>query len=367
MSVSARKRVSAVLVAVILPLLISACSQTSDLAGSVRSMVMPASSHGYSAREKECLMRAMFFESNRSSRDGLVAVGTVVMNRVRSGKYGNTICEVVGQPRQFAPGVMTRKMNSKALPDVEAAADAVLKGERHPKVKNAMFFHTAGLKFPYKNMHYTVVAGGNAFYEKRGRKGEPVVLPPERTPVQPVVMVAQADVRPVAAEQARTAASGRSTAMMSSRGDDAQVATARVASKPATMPAPAADQPVAAAMQTTDAPTPPATRQAEPVAVAMAIDGPSPSAGANAAAPFPDAPASADPVLPAVTDAVPTSERKVAEAARADGWTTGAPALAASRSAPATVTAVSFDVDPGDADAIGAMISSQERPAMSFN
>ncbi|MFI0845220.1 cell wall hydrolase [Mesorhizobium sp. IMUNJ 23232] len=366
MSVSARKRVSVVLVAVILPLLISACSQTGDLAGSVRSMVMPAGYHGYSAREKECLMRAMFFESNRSSRDGLVAVGTVVMNRVRSGKYGDTICEVVGQPRQFAPGVMTRKMNSKALPDVEAAADAVLKGERHPKVKNAMFFHTAGLKFPYKNMHYTVVAGGNAFYEKRGRKGEPVVLPPERA--QPVVMVAQANIKPVTAARARPAASGRSTAMMSSRGDDAQVAMARVAPKPATIPAPAADQPVAVAMQPADAPTPPAAaQQAEPVAVAMAIDGPSPSAKANAAAPFPDAPAPADPVLPAVTDAVPTSERKVAEAARADGWTTGAPALAASAPEPATVTAASFEVDADDADAIGAMISGQDRPAMGFN
>jgi hypothetical protein len=367
--VSARKRVSAVLVAVILPLLISACSQTSDLAGSVRSMVMPAGYHGYSARDKECLMRAMFFESNRSSRDGLVAVGTVVMNRVRSGKYGDTICEVVGQPRQFAPGVMTRKMNSKALPDVEAAADAVLKGERHPKVKNAMFFHTAGLKFPYKNMHYTVVAGGNAFYEKRGRKGEPVVLPPERT-VQPVVMVAQADIKPVTAARARPAAGERATAMMSTRGGDTQVAMARVAPRPATVPT--AEQPVAVATLTADAPAPAvAGQQAEPVAVAMAIDGPSPSAGANAAAPFPNAPAPADPVLPAVTQAVPTPERKVAEAARTDGWTAGAPALVSSKTAPmpepATATAVSFDVDPDDADAIGAMISSQDRPAMGFN
>ena len=29
-----------------------------------------------------------------------------------------------------------------------------------------MFFHTAGLHFPYRNMHYILVAGGNAFYEK---------------------------------------------------------------------------------------------------------------------------------------------------------------------------------------------------------
>ena len=126
--------------------------------------------NAYSGDERECLARAMFFESHRSSREGLIAVGTVVINRMKSGEYPNTICGVVGQKNQFAPGVLTRKMNSKALPDVMAAADAVLAGERHPAVGKAKFFHQAGLKFPYKNMHYVAVAGGNAFYDKRSRK-----------------------------------------------------------------------------------------------------------------------------------------------------------------------------------------------------
>jgi spore germination cell wall hydrolase CwlJ-like protein len=91
------------------------------------------------------------------------------MNRVKSDQYPDTICGVVGQKNQFAPGVLSRKMNSKALPDVMAAADAVLAGERHPAIHTAKFFHTAGLKFPYKNMHYVLEAGGNAFYEKRSR------------------------------------------------------------------------------------------------------------------------------------------------------------------------------------------------------
>jgi len=135
----------------------------------------------------------MFFESNRSSRDGMIAVGTVVMNRLRSGNHGITICQVVGEPGQFAPGVMTRPMNSKAMPDVEEAADAVLKGERKAKLKNTMYFHTAGLKFPYKNMHYTMVAGGNAFYEKRGRNWQPL-------PDEPTTMVASVTPRPPVAE-----------------------------------------------------------------------------------------------------------------------------------------------------------------------
>ena len=118
---------------------------------------------------RECLMRAMYFESIRSSKEGLLAVGTVVMNRVESPKFPSTVCGVVGQRKQFAPGVMTRKMrgNTAELADL---ADEILAGKRHPGVKRAKFFHQAGLRFPYKNMHYVLKAGGNEFYEKRSRK-----------------------------------------------------------------------------------------------------------------------------------------------------------------------------------------------------
>ncbi|MBZ9762048.1 cell wall hydrolase [Mesorhizobium sp. CA8] len=171
------------------PLLLAGCSQTTSSHGMSVSGLTDAltpsflSSRSYTMKDKECLQRAMFFESNRSSRDGMIAVGTVVMNRLRSGQHGNTICEVVGERGQFAPGVLTRPMNSRALPDVEEAANAVLKGERKAKLKNTMYFHTAGLRFPYKNMHYTMVAGGNAFYEKRGRNWQPL-------PDEPIVAMA---------------------------------------------------------------------------------------------------------------------------------------------------------------------------------
>ncbi|EJF79703.1 cell wall hydrolase [Bartonella doshiae] len=126
----------------------------------------------YPLTERQCLMRAMYFESNRTSREGMIAVGTVVMNRVNSTAYPKTICGVVGQYKQFAPGVLTRSMDEPAsVARVKEAADAVLRGERDKKVKNAMFFHTAGLTFPYTNMYYVRVAGGNAFYEKRSRNG----------------------------------------------------------------------------------------------------------------------------------------------------------------------------------------------------
>ncbi|RUY75807.1 cell wall hydrolase, partial [Mesorhizobium sp. M7A.F.Ca.CA.001.10.2.1] len=206
--IATRWKTPLLLGAVISPLFLAACSQTTSHGMSVASLTdaitpgfLSSRAYSHTPKDKECLERAMFFESNRSSRDGMIAVGTVVMNRLRSGKHGSTICQVVGERGQFAPGVMTRPMNSRAMPDVEEAAEAVLKGERKAKLKNTMFFHTAGLRFPYKNMHYTMVAGGNAFYEKRGRNWQPLPDEPQvaiasaapQKPAEPVTMVASAE------------------------------------------------------------------------------------------------------------------------------------------------------------------------------
>lgn len=154
------------------------------------------------------MTRVMYFESNRSSDDGMLAVGTVVMNRVESDKYPDTVCEVVGQKNQFAQGVLSRPMNEGAsLARAQRMATKVLEGARHRRVGNALFFHTAGYNFPYRNMHYVAIAGGNAFYERRnpgnGRRNTTQIeiaraTPPERrpTPVRdaPVPMPAVAEV-----------------------------------------------------------------------------------------------------------------------------------------------------------------------------
>ncbi len=113
------------------------------------------------------MARAMYFESNRSSRDGMIAVGSVVMNRVQSDDFPSSVCAVVSQRNQFAPGVMRKTMRGEARALAEASAIAVLRGERHPNVGRARFFHAAWYNANFNNIHYVVTAGGNAFYEKR--------------------------------------------------------------------------------------------------------------------------------------------------------------------------------------------------------
>ncbi|MEP7240487.1 MAG: cell wall hydrolase [Devosia sp.] len=115
----------------------------------------------------ECMTRVMYFESNRSSADGMLAVGTVVMNRVHDRRFPHTVCAVVGQQNQFAPGVMWLPMREgRGLSLAREMARRVLAGERHREVGGAEFFHTSGYSFPYTNMHYVAEAGGNAFYWK---------------------------------------------------------------------------------------------------------------------------------------------------------------------------------------------------------
>lgn len=116
---------------------------------------------------RQCLTRVMYFESNRSSEEGMLAVGTVVMNRLADPEYPKSVCAVVGQRNQFADGVMWKPMKEKrSMARAAQVADAVLAGARHPGVRAAKHFHTAGLRFPYDNMHYVLEAGGNEFYEK---------------------------------------------------------------------------------------------------------------------------------------------------------------------------------------------------------
>lgn len=50
----------------------------------------------------ECLASAIYFESRGEPLEGQLAVAEVILNRVRSGRFRSTICNVVTQPSQFS-------------------------------------------------------------------------------------------------------------------------------------------------------------------------------------------------------------------------------------------------------------------------
>jgi len=52
--------------------------------------------------EQDCLANAVYFEARGEPIEGQLAVAEVVLNRTLSGRYPQTICEVVEQPWQFS-------------------------------------------------------------------------------------------------------------------------------------------------------------------------------------------------------------------------------------------------------------------------
>ncbi len=194
--------------------------------------------------QRNCLIRAMYFESNRSSKDGLLAVGTVVMNRVKSPTYPNTVCEVVSQPHQFAPGVMTRELDPKQMGLATKTADDVLDGKRSKAVGDAMYFHVAGLKIPYR-VRYVTVAGGNAFYVKLPRRHHLF----KRKDIE-VASAADAEEAAAEAAAAKTRTSWSSSSKIASSKSSSKATATKTASKTAHTKPPAS---VAAATQATTA------------------------------------------------------------------------------------------------------------------
>lgn len=52
--------------------------------------------------QQDCLASAVYFEARGEPAEGQLAVAEVVLNRVASGRYPDTICAVVEQPWQFS-------------------------------------------------------------------------------------------------------------------------------------------------------------------------------------------------------------------------------------------------------------------------
>ncbi|WP_270395566.1 cell wall hydrolase [Mediterraneibacter massiliensis] len=83
-----------------------------------------------SGDEQSLLAALIYCEAGNQPYEGQVAVGAVVMNRVRSGAYPNTIAEVIYQPGQFGPamtGWLDSVLSSGGYTDtaMQAAADAL--------------------------------------------------------------------------------------------------------------------------------------------------------------------------------------------------------------------------------------------------
>lgn len=94
--------------------------------------------------ELECMAKVVLHEAGNQPRAGQLAVAQLIVNRVESGRFADTVCGVVNQPGQF---FQTSRYNPRRDTAAWASAVAVSReasaGQSADVAPGAMFFRAA--------------------------------------------------------------------------------------------------------------------------------------------------------------------------------------------------------------------------------
>jgi len=125
-------------------------------------------------REVRCLSQAIYYEARGESYRGQVAVGEVVMNRVRSKAYPDDVCSVVYQGSnrvtgcQFTftcDGALGHRARGRAWERAQRVATQILLGRTSPLTQRATHYHTFAVNPSWSaSLVETVAIGSHQFY-----------------------------------------------------------------------------------------------------------------------------------------------------------------------------------------------------------
>lgn len=135
--------------------------------GNLTSLVSQLRSSDAGSRELECLAGAIYFESKSEPLSGQLAVGQVIANRSKSGRFPASYCGVVFQRSQFS-FVRGRSMppiprSSHQWKTAVAIAQIVHQALHVSTVPKALFFHARRVS-PRWRLTRVGTVGNHVFY-----------------------------------------------------------------------------------------------------------------------------------------------------------------------------------------------------------
>ena len=122
------------------------------------------------SRDMRCLATAVYFEAKGEPLEGQLAVAQVILNRVKSGRYSDSICGVVYQPGQFSftrDRRPDRPSNAAAFETAQAIAVIAATDAWKKVAPRAMSFHARRVAPGWRNMERVSVIGNHVFYAYR--------------------------------------------------------------------------------------------------------------------------------------------------------------------------------------------------------
>ena len=122
---------------------------------------------------QHCLALAMYWEAKSEGPDGMLAVASVVLNRVAHPEFPDTVCGVVKQggespPCQFSwwcDGKSDRPSEARAWATATRIAEHALRSPPSDLTRGALFFHNTSIETPWvRQSQRTVQIGRHVFY-----------------------------------------------------------------------------------------------------------------------------------------------------------------------------------------------------------
>ena len=124
-------------------------SKTSDDVHAIKEFLIHTQDHvKYTAADRECLAKNVFYEAGVEDIKGKFAVAQVTINRLQQRRWGNSICSVVHSPKQFSWTLRKHHElpRGAAWEESRAVAAAVLSGVRVKPLLTAQHYHADYVK-----------------------------------------------------------------------------------------------------------------------------------------------------------------------------------------------------------------------------
>ena len=129
----------------------------------------------YTPNDIECLTKNIYYEAGVEDHRGKYAVAHVTINRLKTGYWGNTICQVVYAKSQFSWTLSEQlpRPNSQIWSESEVIARSVLAGYRVRGVHKSLYYHATYIKNPYwvDKSHEAGQIGKHIFYNRAKNSG----------------------------------------------------------------------------------------------------------------------------------------------------------------------------------------------------
>lgn len=104
----------------------------------------------YTKNDVECLTRNIYYEAGVEDHRGKFAVAHVTLNRLKTGYWGKSICQVVYAKSQFSWTLLKTlpKPNPKIWAESESIAKSTLAGYRVRGLKKSLYYHATYIRDP---------------------------------------------------------------------------------------------------------------------------------------------------------------------------------------------------------------------------